>query len=300
MRLSIIGAGGFLGQRLTALASDDPAITELLLNDVVPPAAPGNAIVIGGSFAEDEVRARIADADAVVVLASILGGAAEADYDLARKINVDAVLDLFEHLRDHRPGCRVVFASTIAVFGDMPGPVTDQTAPDPSLTYGAQKLMMETALSHFTKRGWLDGVSLRLAGIMARDGADAALKSAFMSRLFWCVKRGEDIDLPVSEAARTWLTSIDAAARNFLHAVTCPDLGSRRAFTLPALSITFGELVAALRRAFPDSPSRITFTPDAETMRLFGSFPGLETATADGLGFARDADADALVAGALT
>ena len=300
MRLGIIGAGGFLGQRLATLANADPAITSLVLNDVVAFDAPPGAQVIEGSFADRDVRARVSEADVVVLLASILGGAAEANYDLSRKINVDAVIDLFEHLRDQRPGCRVVFASTIAVYGTMPDPVTDQTEPDPVLTYGAQKLMMETALGTFTRKGWLDGVSLRLAGIMARDGADAALKSAFMSRLFWCVKRGENIVLPVSEDAKTWLTSIDAAAGNFLHAATCADLGHRRAFTLPALSITFGELVAALRRAFPDSPSRITYQPDADTMRLFGSFPGLETATADSLGFARDADADALVAGALT
>ena len=300
MRLSIIGAGGFLGQRLAALATDDPMITDLVLNDVVPFAATGKAKVIDGSFADQDVRSGVADADAVVVLASILGGAAEANYALARKINVDAVLDLFEFLRDRRPGCRVVFASTIAVFGAMPDPVTESTETGPVLTYGAQKLMMETALSNFTRKGWLDGVSLRLSGIMARDGVDAALKTAFMSRLFWCVKRGDDIDLPVSEEARTWLTSIDNAAKNFQHAVKRDDLGGRRAFTLPALSITFGELVAALRRAFPGSPSRVTFTPDADIMRLFGCFPRLETATADALGFTRDADADALVAGALT
>lgn len=299
MRLSVIGANGFVGQRITDLALRDPAISDLMLNDVSPLPAIDGVTCLQGSFADPDIMASVADGDAVILLASILGGAAEQDYALARQINVDAVLDLFDHIREIRPGARVVFASSIAVFGDIPDPLTDQTEPDPFLTYGAQKLMIEVALSNFSKKGWLDGISLRLSGVMARDGADKALKTAFMSRLFWCVARGEDITLPVSPAAQTWLTSVEAAAQNFLHATKTPDLGKRRAVTLPALCLTFGDLVAALRRAYPDSPSKIEFTPDPEIMTLFGSFPLLETRAADKLGFVSDKDADALVAQAM-
>ena len=167
------------------------------------------------------------------------------------------------------------------------------------MVYGAQKLMMEVALSNFAVRGWLDGVSLRPSGVMARDGADAALKTAFMSRLFWCVKRGEDIALPVASESRTWLTSIETVARNFIHAAMLPEIGPDRAFTLPALSLTFGELVAALKRRFPNSSSRIAFAPEPEIVALFGSYPRLETAAADRLGFLRDENADVLVERAL-
>jgi nucleoside-diphosphate-sugar epimerase len=302
MKLSVIGAGGFVGAHVCRLAVQDAGITEIVLNDVTDlPDLPSQKVTnINGSFAEPDIRAAVCDADAVILLASILGGAAEADYTLARRINVDAVLDLFEHLRDTRPGTRVVLASSIAVFGEISKPVTDMTEPDPIMTYGAQKLMTEIALTNFTRKGWLDGISLRLSGVMARDGSDAALKTAFMSRLFWSVARGKDITLPVSPDAQTWMTSVTAAAGNFLHAATLPDLGPRRALTLPATCLTFGDLVQALHRAYPQSQSKIGFDPDPEIMRLFGRFPTLETPAAEALGFTKDRDIDALVADAIT
>lgn len=299
MRLAIIGAGGFVGQRVAALARR--RVSGLVLNDLEPLPEVAGAVAVQGSFADPDVRTRVCDGvDAVIHLAAILGGAAEGNPALARRINVDATLDLFDHLRAQNPATRVVFASTIAVFGKpMPDPVTDATPTAPSMLYGVQKLMIEVALSHLARRGWLDGISLRPSGVMARDGADAGLKSAFMSRLFWCVARGEDITLPVAEDSRTWLTSIDTVAANFLHAATAPDLGPDRALTLPALSLTFGELVAALRRRYPGSASRITFVPDPAVVALFGSYPRLETTGADALGFHRDSDADALVRAAM-
>jgi nucleoside-diphosphate-sugar epimerase len=302
MKVAVIGAGGFVGAKIAELLATDAAVSDVTLLDRVPFAAPKGAQMLAGDFGDPAIRARALDgADAVIVLASILGGAAEANYALARKVNVDATLDLFEHLRAQNPVTRTVFASTIAVYAKpMPDPVTDTTAMAPTMIYGAQKLMMEVALSNFAAKGWLDGVSLRPSGVMARDGADAALKSAFMSRLFWCVKRGEDIALPVAPENRTWLTSRTNVAKNFIHAAKLPAIGPTRAFTLPALSLTFGALVEAVKRRFPDSPSRVTFAPEADLVALFGSYPALETATADQLGFTRDANADALVRDAMT
>ena len=254
---------------------------------------------IQGDFGDPALRARVLDqADVVIHLAAVLGGAAEADPALARRVNVDATLDLIDGLKGS--GARFVFASTIAAYGKpLPDPVTDQTPLAPSMLYGAQKVMVEVALSNAARRGWLDAVSLRPAGVMARDGADAALKSAFMSRLFYCVKRGEDITLPVAEDSRTWLASVQNVARNFVHAAMLPDLGDNRAFTLPALALRYGELAEALRRRFPDSPSTIRFDPDPETVALFGQSPELVTETADTLGFSRDQNADALVRDAM-
>lgn len=301
MRLALTGAGGFVGQRVARLAAADPRVTSLVLNDLGPLPKGGGTTLVQGSITDPAVRERLCDGvDAVIHLAAILGGAAESDPFMARRVNVDATLDLFEDLRARNAATRVVFASTIAVFGKpMPDPVSDATPTAPEMVYGAHKLMIEVALSHYTRRGWLDGISLRPSGVMARDGADAGLKSAFMSRLFWCVARGEDITLPVDEDSRTWLTSIETVAANFLHAALLPDLGPSRALTLPALSLTFGELVAALRRRFPASPSRVTFAPDPALVALFGTYPRLETAGADALGFHRDTDADALVRAAM-
>jgi len=254
-----------------------------------------------GDLSSPELRdAALEGADAVIHLATILGGAAEQDIKFARKINVDATLDMIETLRENAPRTRFVFASTIAAYGKpLPDPVTDGTPLDPTMVYGAQKVMMEVALSNFAKRGWLDAVSLRPSGVMARDGAPAALKSAFMSRLFYAVKRGEDITIPVAPESKTWLASVENVAKNFIHGAMLPDLGARRALTLPALALTYGELVEALKRRFPQSRATVIFQPDAETIALFGSSPDLLTKTADDLGFTRDLDADALVASAM-
>jgi nucleoside-diphosphate-sugar epimerase len=303
MKIAVIGAGGFVGSQVCKILGEMPEISSISMLDRVAPQGleTTKATFFEGDFSESSLRrAALQGADAVICLAAILGGAAEQDYALARRVNVDATLDLIEDLRDSAPGTRFVFASTIAAYAKpLPDPVTDATPLAPTMIYGAQKVMMEVALSNFAARGWLDAVSLRPAGVMARDGADAALKSAFMSRLFWCVKRGEDISLPVAEDSKTWLASVDVVARNFVHGALVPDLGDNRAFTLPALSLSYGDLVAALRRAYPDSASNISFDPDPETVALFGSYPEIESETADQLGFLRDADADALVANAM-
>ena len=303
MKVAVIGAGGFVGARVARRLAEDASVEHLTLIDRNPFESPRVDKVEAhvGDFADAGLREKALDrADAVILLAAILGGAAEADYRLARRVNVDATLDLFEHLSARAPGTRVVFASTIAVYGKpMPDPVTDATPFAPKMVYGAQKLMMEVALSNFAARGRLDGVSLRPSGVMARDGADAGLKSAFMSRLFWKFARGEDMTLPVAPESRTWMASINKVAENFIHAAKLPEIGPIRAFTLPALSLTFGELVDALNRRFPDSRSKVAFAPDTEIIALFGAYPRLETAEADRLGFSRDADADALVSNAL-
>lgn len=301
MKSVIIGAGGFVGSRLADLMlAEMPELGALALVDQVDVAKNDPRVQsYSGDFADPQIMEKALDgADFVILLAAILGGAAEANYALARKVNVDGVLTVFEYLRDKNPKTRVVFASTIAVYGKpMPAIVTDETPTGPSMVYGAQKLMMEVALTNFSAKGWLDGLSLRPSGVMARDGADAKLKTAFMSRLFYAVQRGEDIVLPVYPESRTWLTSVDTVARNFMHGVTLPPdaLGQDRAFTLPALCLTFEELTVALCRRFPGSKSKVSFAPDKEIVELFGRYPELQTAAADRLGFTRDRNADDLV-----
>lgn len=303
MKVAVTGAAGFVGTRVVAELAARPEVSEIRALDRVSMgmAFPKTRELVG-DFDDAAVRKATVDgANAVVHLAAILGGAAEANPELARRVNLDATLDLMEHLKRTAPSTRMVFASTIAVYAKpMPEPVTDDTPFGPTMIYGAQKLMIEVALSNYSARGWLQGVSLRPAGIMARDGAGAALKSAFMSQLFWAVARGEDMVLPVAAQSRTWLASVTNVARNFVHATLIPEIGPVTAMTLPALSLTFGELVAALHRRFPKSPSRIAFAPEPETVGLFGSYPRLETAAADALGFTRDHDADALVARSFT
>ena len=239
--------------------------------------ADGRVEVHVGSFGDPAIRDKVLDgADKVIVLAAILGGAAEANYALSRQVNIDATLSLFEHLRDRNPKTRLVFASTIAVFAKpLPALVTDSTPTGPSMVYGAQKLMMEIALSNFSTKGWLDGVSLRPSGVMAREGADTRQRTAFMNQFFFAIRDGEDITLPVHAHSRTWITSVDCVARNFAHGamLSAEALGANRAFTLPALCVTFEQLVAALHARFPDSKSKSPTLPLRSLLRCSAATP---------------------------
>lgn len=295
MRVAITGAGGFLGQRIAQVLAADPRVTALRLLDRADLPAIAGAERLVGDLTDPAMRTRLIEGiDAVIHLAAVPGGAAEADPALARRVNLDASIGLIEALCA-RP-VRLVFASTVAVLGDaMPPEVNDDTAPAPTLLYGAQKAMVETLLATCARRGWLDGVALRPAGIVARDGADAGLKTAFLSRVFHALRRGEDITLPVAPDGTTWLASVGMVARNFAHAALAPDLGPRRVVTLPALCIRFDALVAALRAEFPQSPARVSYAPDPAIMAAFGRHPPLLTPAAEALGLRRDADARALV-----
>lgn len=304
----VTGAGGFIGRRLVdRLLADgrfENARFTLLDLAIGTPPKDIRARTITGDIADAAVRAEaIGDrADLVFHLAGVLGGAAEADYPLSRRINVDATLSLFEELRDEAAPPRVVFASSIAVFGtSIPDRVDDDSLPLPLMIYGAQKLMMEAALQQFSGRGSLDGLAIRLPGIVARPGADARQRSAFLNNVFYAFARDEDFVLPVSAAGTSWLISVPACVDAFMHAGTLPAvrLGERRAFTLPAQRVCMADLMEALKRRFPDSGTRIAFLPDEQLDAQFASQPPLTTRIADELGFRHDGNLDVLVARAL-
>jgi len=308
VRVLIIGAGGFVGRALCARLLQSPAkIEALTLVDQqdfslpAPRAVP--AIKRIGNFGEPAFCRSILDGmQAVVVLAAVLGGAAEANYSRARRTNIDATLSLFEALRNASKPPRTVFASSIAVFGSpLPELVDDTTPSRPAMIYGAQKLMMEVALDHFTRRGWLDGLALRLPGIVARAGADSRLKSAFLNNLFYAIRDGTDIELPVSRPSTTWLMSSAKIAENLEHALHVPRaaLGDACALNLPCIRLTIEELIAGLKRRYPDSRAAISCRPDPEIEAQFGRYPPLEAAIAGRLGFTADESVEALIRGAM-
>lgn len=303
MHVVITGAAGYVGTRLTRRVLTDPAFGEAtvtVIDTTISHGGDPRLRTIEGDLREPRVRREVLGSrpDIVFHLAGILGGAAEADYALARAVNVDATLSLFEDLRDALKPPRVVFTSSIAVFGPMGAEtVHDDTRASPRMFYGAQKHMMEIAIENFSARGGLDGLALRLPGIVARRGADARMKAAFLSHLFYAVEAGRDYTLPVSADGTSWLLSVPACVDALIHGALLPRgrLGERRALTLPALRVSMQQLADALRKHFPGSAARISYAPDLELERQFARQPPLITALGDELGFQHDGTVEALV-----
>jgi nucleoside-diphosphate-sugar epimerase len=211
--------------------------------------------------------------EAVVHLAALPGGAAEADPTASRAINLDASLNLIKAAAGR---ARFVYASSIAVFGaPLPDRVDDATPVAPAMTYGAHKAIVEIALADAVRRGDIEGIALRLPGIVARPPAASGLKSAFMSDLFRAIRDGRPYIVPVGPDATVWLMSVGRAAANLVHALDVP---SGPAMTLPALRTTIADLVAAIAGG---GPTAISYSPDPDLEAQF-------TPRADGLGFRHD------------
>jgi nucleoside-diphosphate-sugar epimerase len=308
----VTGSEGFVGQALVSRLLADglqpgQAVTHLTLMDVRFAAEHADPRVrqLAGSIADPAVRAQAYDRPVAAVfhLASIPGGAAERDYTLGRNINLDATLGLLEDLRGQAVPPRFVFASTIAVYGEkLPAVVDEQTLPAPALSYGAHKLMGEYLVADASRLGWVQGCSLRLPGVVARPGDGAGMMSAFMSQLFWKLRDGQPLTVPVSPEAVAWWISVGACVDNLLHAArVAPDrMSARCSYQMPVLRLTVAEVVAALARRFgADRTSLVRYEPDAFIERLFGAYPPLATPDAEALGLCSDGDIDRLIDRAL-
>ena len=301
-RILVTGAAGFIGRALmTALLGEAAnATARIVLLDAVPASHTDARIeAITGDLTDPHtISAAIGGGvDVVYHLAAVVGAAAEADYALARRVNVDATLTLFEQLRDSGVCPRVVNASSVAVFGEPPPPrVDDQTVPRPTMTYGAQKRMMEIALAQFSVRGWLDGLSLRLPAIVAKP-VQPGVKAVFLNQLFHAFAAGENMIMPVSASGTAWLLSTEACIAALLHAgqLLPAAIGQDRSLILPALRVTMRELIDALARRYGGAGTRIDFEPDARLEAQFASQPPLTTAAANRLGFQHDGDVNQLV-----
>jgi nucleoside-diphosphate-sugar epimerase len=314
LRIAVTGAGGFVGsaliERLAAsgrLGPDGAPISGIVAIDARLPAY-GSALVtpLSGDISDPSFRANLLARpfDVLIHLAAIPGGGAATDYDLGWRVNVDAVIGLFDGLARQAKPARVVFSSSIGVFGaPLPADkVDDETYPVPTMSYGAQKLIGETLLADFSRRGLIDGLSLRLPGIVARPRQAGGHLSAYMSNIFHALAAGEAFTCPVSEQAQSWFMSRDRCVDNLIHAAVLPSpaTGVRRSFNLPALRLSMAELVDGLAAQFGSHVrSLVSWQPNAQLEAQFGAYPPLLTPTADALGFRHDGDAATLVARAL-
>jgi nucleoside-diphosphate-sugar epimerase len=302
MPIVVTGAAGFVGRQIVSRLLEQGG--EVVGVDTIAGGIPAGARVVAGDLGDGAVRAQALSqgCDGVIHLATVPGGAAEADPAASRRINVDAMYDLLLEVGAAGKRPRFVYASSIAVLGDPLPPHVDDASPlVPRMIYGGHKAMMEHAVALFTARGLIEGVTLRLPGILARPKGPSGMKSAFMSDLFHALRAGEHFVCPVSAAGTIWAESVACCAENFRHALAVDTalLPPARALTLPALRVSMGDLAGEVARQCGVSPDLVTYAPDAGLEAAFAAQPPLSTPAADRAGFAHDGDLASLVASAL-
>jgi len=290
VRVLILGAAGMIGRKLAERLSREGE--QLILAD----AATGDDLARPGT-AERLVTAR---PDVIFHLAAVVSGEAEADFDKGYGVNLDATRSLFEAIRaaEYRP--RVVFSSSIAVFGPpLPDSIGDDLAPTPATSYGTQKAMAELLLSDYSRRGFLDGVGIRLPTICVRPGSPNLAASGFFSSIIREPLNGEEAVLPVPESTRHWFASPRAAVGFLVHAAALDSsaLGTRRCLTMPGVSATVADQIAALRVVGGDEAvARIRREPDETVMRIVSGWPGnFDARRALELGFRAESSFDEIV-----
>ena len=303
MHILVLGAAGMVGRKLTDQLLQDGRlgsreITRMTLQDVVAPVAPAKATfsvnTVTCDFAVPGVAEKLlADRpDVIFHLAAIVSGEAELDFDKGYRINLDGTRMLFDAVRlagnGYRP--RIVFTSSIAVFGaPYPEAIGDEFFSTPLSSYGTQKAIGELLLADYSRRGFMDGIGIRLPTICIRPGLPNKAASGFFSGILREPLAGKDAILPVGEDVRHWHASPRSAVGFLIHAATIDTavVGARRSLTMPGLSATVGEQIAALKRVAGEKvASRIRREPDAFIMGIVAGWPrNFEASRARELGF---------------
>lgn len=309
MHILVTGANGFIGRHLVRRLLEQPAglaVDRLTLLDLAMDAAPADSRVgkLTGSFADLALlNAALAEpVDLVFHLASVPSGLAENNFPLGVEVNIHGTLALLDRLKEQGNRPAVVFASSIAVYGKpAAAEVNDDTPPTPNLSYGAQKVIGETLVTDYSRRGWIRGCSVRIPGIVARPPEPNGAVSIFFSDLIRNLSNGDAFTCPVSESAKSWLMSVSCCVDNLLHAALL-DAASRPVWTLPAMHISIGELVSEIDELFPDREVHdlITYAPDPWVEDNFGSYPPLVCPLAEAAGFHHDGSPMLLVSHAVT
>jgi len=296
-----------IGRKLVTRLASDGGVGELLLHDVIESRAPRAAFpvrtLVGDLSAPGEAEKLVALRPQVIFhLAAIVSGEAEADFEKGYRVNLDGTRRLFEAIRKAGDGYkpRVVFTSSIAVFGaPFPEAIGDEFFSAPLTSYGTQKAIDELLLADYSRRGFFDGIGLRLPTICVRPGKPNRAASGFFSGIIREPLAGEETVLPVPKSVRHWFASPRAAIGFLLHAaqIDTAALGARRSLSMPGISATVGEQIEALRKVGGEKAVRlIREQPDATIMRIVEGWPrNFDARRAAGLGFRADASFEEIV-----
>jgi D-erythronate 2-dehydrogenase len=316
MNLLVIGAAGMIGRKLCQRLSRDgrlaaQAIEKAHLADIAtpPPLEASFPVVreacdIAAPYVAPKLAAR--RPDVIFLLASVVSGEAEADFDKGYAINLGGTQALFEAIRRehflsggaYRP--RLIFTSSIAVFGaPFPDPIGDDFLAAPLTSYGTQKAICELLLADYSRRGFFDGIGLRLPTICVRPGAPNKAASGFFSGIIREPLSGKEAILPVTEEVRHWHASPRSAVGFLLRAAEIDTalLGARRTLNLPGVSATVGEQIEALRQIAGEKAVKLIRRERDETIaRIVAGWPSaFDPARAKALGFQADADFSAII-----
>lgn len=311
----ITGGAGFIGQKLAhellrrgQLAGPDGApapIGRIVLFDTVAAAAPKDPRVtaLAGDIGDAATVRRLVNPDTVSVfhLAAIVSAGAEADFDGGYRVNFDGTRHLLEACRALPRPPRLVFASSVAVYGGpgLPKAVADDTPQRPTTSYGVQKVSGELLVNDYSRKGFIDGRSLRLPTIMVRPGKPNKAASTWASSIIREPLSGVDAVCPVRpDSAMACLSprrTVDAFIR--AHDLPAESFGVDRALLLSGIRVTAGEMAAAVERNRGNRRlGQILWQPDAAIQKIVDGWPGeTRSARAAALGFATDAGIDEIV-----
>jgi nucleoside-diphosphate-sugar epimerase len=315
LRVIVTGGAGFLGAALARRLLASPlsvggaeaaTVTDLVCVDLVPPphdvASDARIQVRTGQLGD--LLGTLPHADLLFHLAGVVSGAAEADFDLGMRTNLDQTRALLDYARAHDRPPVLVFTSSLAVFGSDPaigpiGIVDDDTLPRPQSSYGVQKFIGEQLVADYTRKGFVRGRSIRLMTVSVRPGRPNAAASAFLSGIIREPLSGQHAVCPVPPDTPVALSSPRRTLDGILRAASVTDAawGSRTAMNLPALTTTPGQMVAALRRVAGDQvASLVDWTEDPAVMNIVGSWPAsFRTPRADRLGLHADTSFDDVI-----
>ncbi|WP_447803170.1 D-erythronate dehydrogenase [Pseudomonas serbica] len=307
MKILVTGAAGFLGRRLiqallsrgslTDRAGQSQPIRQIVAFDMV--ALEGiddpRVTVVCGDIADPEVLDSLIDAgtDSIFHLAAVVSSQAEADFELGMRINFTATQSMLERTRLLGTCPKWVMTSSVAVFGgQLPEQVRDDQVWAPQSSYGTQKAMNDLLLADYSRRGFVDGRSLRMPTIVVRPGKPNLAASSFASGIIREPLNGQPSVCPVALDTRLWLMSPRLAIENLIHGheLSGAQLTEGRVINMPGLSITVERMIDALRQiAGAQVAARIRLERNPAIERIVGSWPGSFCATySRDLGFKAD------------